>query len=65
MGERRDELVSITGDVTLNGENPMPFDVVKITKNYLCRVKKNENVKPMYNADPEVQAAEEARVIEE
>jgi len=39
--------------------------VVKITKNYLQRVKKGENIKPMYNADPDIQAEEEARIIEE
>jgi AGCS family alanine or glycine:cation symporter len=39
--------------------------VVKITNNYLKRVKKGENIKPMYNADPDIQAEEEARIIEE
>ena len=39
--------------------------VVKITKNYLRRVKKGEDIKPMYNVNPEIQAAEEARVIDE
>ncbi len=39
--------------------------VVKITKNYLQRVKKGENIKPMYNVDPDIQAEEEARIIEE
>ena len=39
--------------------------VVKITRNYLRRVKKGENIEPMYNNDPEIQAAELARVIEE
>ena len=39
--------------------------VVKITRNYLRRVKKKENIEPMYNVDPEIQAAEIARVISE
>ena len=39
--------------------------VVKITNNYLRRVKKGEDIEPMYNADPEIQAAEMARTIEE
>jgi AGCS family alanine or glycine:cation symporter len=39
--------------------------VVKITNNYLRRVKKGENIEPMYNADPEIQAAEIERTIEE
>ena len=39
--------------------------VVKITKNYLQRVKKGENVEPMYNADPEIQAQELTRNTEE
>ena len=39
--------------------------VVKITKNYLRRVKKGEDIEPMYNADPEIQAAELAREISE
>ena len=39
--------------------------VVKITKNYLRRVKKGEDIKPMYNVNPEIQAAEEARMINE
>ncbi len=39
--------------------------VVKITNNYLRRVKKGENIEPMYNADPEIQAEEIARQIEE
>ena len=38
--------------------------VVKITKNYLRREKKNEDIEPMYNFDPEVQAEEMARKIE-
>ncbi len=39
--------------------------VVKITKNYLRRVKKGEKIEPMYNVDPEIQAAEVAREISE
>ena len=39
--------------------------VVKITVNYLRRVKKGEDIEPMYNIDPEVQAEEVAREIEE
>jgi AGCS family alanine or glycine:cation symporter len=39
--------------------------VVKITVNYLRRVKGGEDIKPMYNVDPEIQAEEEARVTEE
>ena len=39
--------------------------VVKITNNYLRRVKKGEDIEPMYNYDPEVQAQEVARQIEE
>ena len=39
--------------------------VVKITRNYLRRVKKKESIEPMYNVDPEIQAAEIARVISE
>ncbi|MBO5726803.1 MAG: alanine:cation symporter family protein, partial [Clostridia bacterium] len=39
--------------------------VVKITANYLKRVKKNENIEPMYNVDPEIQAEEMVRVIDE
>ena len=35
--------------------------VVKITKNYLVRVKKGENIEPMYNFDPKVQAEEMER----
>ena len=34
---------------------------VKITKNYLLRVKKKEKIEPMYNFDPEIQAEEMAR----
>ena len=39
--------------------------VVKITVNYLRRVKKGEDIEPMYNIDPEIQAEEVAREIEE
>ena len=39
--------------------------VVKITANYLKRVKKGEQIEPMYNADPEIQAEEVARKIDE
>ena len=39
--------------------------VVKITKNYLDRVKKGKKIEPMYNFDPEVQAQEVAREIDE
>ena len=39
--------------------------VVKITKNYLKRVKKHEDIEPMYNFDPEVQAEEVERVVED
>ena len=39
--------------------------VVKITVNYLRRVKGGEDIEPMYNFDPEVQAEEIARVIED
>ncbi len=39
--------------------------VVKITVNYLKRVKKKEDIEPMYNFDPEVQAEEMAREISE
>jgi AGCS family alanine or glycine:cation symporter len=39
--------------------------VVKITRNYLRRVKGGEDIEPMYNFDPAVQAEEMARVIEE
>ncbi len=39
--------------------------VVKITKNYIRRVKKGEDIEPMYNFDPEVQAQEIARSEEE
>ena len=39
--------------------------VVKITANYLRRVKKNEDIEPMYNVDPEIQAQEKVREIVE
>ncbi|MBR7185135.1 MAG: alanine:cation symporter family protein, partial [Clostridia bacterium] len=39
--------------------------VVKITRNYLRRVKGGEAIEPMYNFDPEVQAAELARKIDQ
>ena len=39
--------------------------VVKITVNYIRRVKHGEDIEPMYNADPEIQAAEIERVVEE
>ena len=39
--------------------------VVKITNNYLKRVKKGEDVEPMYNVDPEIQKEELERVTEE
>ena len=39
--------------------------VVKITVNYLRREKKGENIEPMYNFDPEVQAQEMERNIDE
>ena len=39
--------------------------VVKITKNYLRRKKNGEDIEPMYNADPDVQAHEIAREMEE
>ncbi len=39
--------------------------VVKITKNYLARKKKGEDVEPMYNADPDIQAEELARELDE
>jgi len=38
--------------------------VVKITKNFLRRVKKGEDIEPMYNVDPEVQALEITRECE-
>ena len=39
--------------------------VVKITNNYIRRVKKGENIEPMYNVDPEIQAEEMVRTIDE
>ena len=39
--------------------------VVKITVNYLRRVKNGENIEPMYNFDPEIQAEEMTRTLEE
>ena len=39
--------------------------VVKITVNYLRRTKKKEDIEPMYNFDPEIQAQEMAREITE
>ncbi len=39
--------------------------VVKITTNYLRRVKKKEDIEPMYNADPEIQVQEMVREINE
>ncbi len=39
--------------------------VVKITNNYLKRVKKGEDIEPMYNFDPEIQAQEIVREITE
>ncbi len=39
--------------------------VMKITSNYLRRVKKGEKIEPMYNFDPKVQAEEMARSISE
>ena len=38
--------------------------VVKITKNYLRRVKKGEKIEPMYNYNPRVQAEEMKRNID-
>lgn len=35
--------------------------VVKITQNYLRRVKKGEDIEPMYNVDPEIQKQEMVR----
>jgi AGCS family alanine or glycine:cation symporter len=37
--------------------------VVKITNKYLRRVKKGEDIEPMYNFDPEVQASEITREL--
>ena len=39
--------------------------VLKITRNYLKRVKKGENIEPMYNFDPKVQAEEMERELED
>ena len=39
--------------------------VVKITRNYLRRVKHGEQIEPMYNFDPAIQAEEMARKLEE
>jgi AGCS family alanine or glycine:cation symporter len=39
--------------------------VVKITTNYLRRVKKGEKIEPMYNFDKDVQALEVARQLDE
>ncbi len=39
--------------------------VVKITQNYLRRVKKGEDIEPMYNVDPEIQKQEMVRKVEE
>ena len=39
--------------------------VVKITKNYLRRVKGGEDIEPLYNFDPEIQKQEIARLDEE
>ena len=39
--------------------------VVKITNNYLRRVKGGEDIEPIYNVDPEVQAQEVLRKVEE
>ena len=39
--------------------------VVKITANYLARVKKGKQIEPLYNFDPETQAEELAREIDE
>ena len=39
--------------------------VVRITKNYLRRIKKGESIEPMYNVDPEIQAQEVARQLDE
>ncbi len=38
--------------------------VLKITNNYLKRVKKGEDIEPMYNFDPETQKQEMERVID-
>ena len=39
--------------------------VVKITKNYLRRIKNGEDIEPMYNVDPEIQKQEMAREVAE
>ena len=39
--------------------------VVKITVNYIRRVKEGEQIEPMYNVDPDIQAAEMVRNLEE
>ena len=39
--------------------------VVKITKNYLRRVKNGEDIEPMYNVDPEIQKQEMVREVTE
>ena len=39
--------------------------VVKITQNYLRRVKKGEDIEPMYNVNPEIQKQEMARKVTE
>ena len=39
--------------------------VVKITNNYLRRVKKGEKIEPMYNFDPETQKSEMERKLDE
>ncbi len=39
--------------------------VVKITVNYLRRTKKGEAIEPMYNADPDIQASEITRELED
>ena len=39
--------------------------VVKITLNYVRRAKNGEQIEPMFNVDPDIQAAEMARSIEE
>ena len=38
--------------------------VVKITANYLRRTKKGEDIEPMYNVDPDIQASEITRELE-
>ncbi len=39
--------------------------VVKITHNYLRRVKKGEDIEPMYNVNPDIQAQEMVREVSE